>query len=166
MNMKTLLNAERAWPLGLATVFVVFVAINIAFVTLAFQNRPQLVSENYYAEGYNLREIAEKQAAGEASGWNVSVRPLPVEQADMPLVELTVTEADGTPADSLAGEVGFYRPSDKRLDVAPLPIQFVGSGRYLVFLPQPLAHGAWEAYVELKRDRRILEKRVNLFVEK
>jgi len=164
--MKNIFRAERAWPLGLAAGLIVFIAINLAFVTVAFQNKPELVSENYYAEGYNLRAISERNAAGEAAGWSVSLKLLPLEQADMPLAELTAAESDGTPADSLLGGVGFYRPSNKALDIAPLPVQFVGGGRYLIFLPRALERGAWQAEVNLARGKNAFEKRMSLFVEK
>lgn len=164
--MKKIFRAERAWPLGLAAGLIVFIAINLAFVTVAFKNKPELVSENYYAEGYNLRAIAERTAAGDAAGWSVSLTLLPLEQADLPLAELIATESDGTPADSLLGSVGFYRPSNKALDVAPLPLQFVGGGRYLAFLPRPLECGAWQAEVNLSRGNSSLEKRISLFAEK
>ena len=163
--MKKFFLAERAWPLGLAAGLIVFIAINLAFVTVAFKNKPQLVSENYYAEGYNLRAIAEREAAGQAAGWSVSLRLLPLDQADMPLAEMIVIESEGIPADSLLGSVGFYRPSNKALDIAPLPAQFVGGGRYVIFLPRTLERGAWQAVVNLARDRSALEQRLSLFVE-
>lgn len=163
--MKRLFSKDTIWPVGLTAAMVVFIAINIAFVTVAFRNRPQLVSENYYAEGYNLKEITQRDAASQATGWTVTIRSLPLEQADMPLAELTVKEASGTPCDSLAGQVGFYRPSDKTLDRAPLPIQYVGTGRYLIYLPHALERGAWQAQVDLKRDRQAYSKRISFFVD-
>jgi nitrogen fixation protein FixH len=163
--LKKYLSAERTWPTGIAIFMTAFIAVNLAFVTMAFRHRPQLVSDHYYADGYNLRDIAQRKAAGEATGWNVQARVLPLAQAEMPLVEVNVSGATGAPCDSLTGEARFYRPSDKSLDIAPLPLHYVGHGRYLAFLPRPLEHGSWQAIVYVTRGKQELEKRVNLFVE-
>ena len=159
------LTAERAWPAGIIAFMTMFIAINLAFVTMSFRHRPQLVSDHYYADGYNLREIARRKAAGEATGWNVQARLLPLAQVNMPLVEVNVSDVNGAPCDSLTGEASFYRPSDKALDITPQPLQYVGRGRYLAFLPRPLERGSWQAIVQVSRGHQKLEQRVNLFVE-
>jgi nitrogen fixation protein FixH len=163
--LRKYLTTERIWPLGIAAFMTLFIAVNLAFVTVAFRHRPQLVSDRYYAEGYNLRELAQRKSAGVAIGWNVQARVLPLAQAGMPLVEVNVSEASGAPCDSLTGEASFYRPSDKALDIAPLPLQYVGRGRYLAFLPHGLERGSWQAIVRVARGQQQLEQRVNLFVE-
>lgn len=158
--LKKLWKNGGIWPLGILVVMTIFVAVNLAFVTIAVQNKPQLVSRNYYAEGDNLRAIAERSAARAATGWQVSVRHLPLQQADTPLVEIHVRDAAGLPCDSLAGDVAFYRPSDLRLDLAPLPLRAAGPGRYLIFLPHPLEHGAWQAVIHVQRGSQLLHERV------
>lgn len=158
--IKRFFAPDRIWPTGLFIFGTVFIAVNLAFVTMAMQNRPELVSADYYAEGYNLREISERNAASDATGWQVTVRALPAEMAAQPLVELTVQGSNGQPADSLAGEVGFYRPSDKRLDIQPQAMRFIGGGRYLVVLPRALETGAWQARVHLSRGRLEYDKRI------
>jgi nitrogen fixation protein FixH len=132
---------------------------------VALQHRPQLISDNYYAEGSNLRQIKERQAANDATGWKVQVRPLPVEQAEMPLVELTVTEAAGAACDSLTGTVAFYRPSDSELDMANAPIFPIGAGKYLLKIPRPLERGSWQAVMQLARGKQAMDARVSFFVE-
>ena len=163
--MNKALSRGRLWPTVIIAAVTVFIAVNLAFVTLAFRNRPQLVSPDYYAQGFNLREIARSKAAGAATGWRVSVRHLPPSQADMPLIEINVTESVGTPCDSLGGEVAFYRPSEAALDIAEVPLRFVGAGRYLAFPPRPLEHGAWQAVVHLTKGAQELDQRISLFVE-
>jgi len=163
--LKKFFRPEVAWPMGIIAALAIFISINLAFVTVALEHRPELVSEHYYSEGYNLKGIAEREAASEATGWQVAVRCLPAQQADMPLAELTAAEASGEPCDSLAGEVGFYRPSNKTLDLGPIPIQYVGTGRYLVYLPRSLERGSWQALVHLQRGRQEFSKRISMFVD-
>src|SRR5512143_849885 len=101
MSMKS----EKIWPIGIVIIMAVFMAWMLGVVTVSLHQRPQLVSNRYYAEGFNLRELKDRQAASYATGWKVHVRPLPPEPAEFPLVELTVTEATGAACDSLTGTV-------------------------------------------------------------
>lgn len=155
----------RFWPTGILVFFTGFVAVNLAFVTLAFRHKPQLVSENYYAEGFNLRQIAERKAAGDATGWSVHIRCMSITDADKPLVEMNVSESNGSPCDSLTGTAAFYRPSNKALDIETLPLQFVGTGRYLVVLPRRLERGSWQVIAHLARGSQQSDMRLNLFAE-
>lgn len=163
--MKNLIPGERIWPAIVIGSMIVFVALMLGIVTVAVQHRPQLVSDRYYAEGSNLREWKLQRAASEATGWNVSVMPLPADMAASPIVELTVTDASGTACDSLIGEVAFYRPSDQALDIASSSLQFIGAGRYLAKLPRPLERGAWQAVTHLERGSQRMNKRISFFVE-
>ncbi|HEY3296390.1 MAG TPA: FixH family protein [bacterium] len=155
----------RFWPTGLLMSFTAFIAVDVAFVTTAFRHQPQMVSEHYYADGFNLRQIAERKAATDATGWAVHARCLPATESESPLVELNVTGRDGLPCDSLAGTASFYRPSDKSLDIQPLPLRFMGTGRYFVVLPHPLAHGGWQVVAHLARGSQQSDMRLNLFAE-
>jgi len=160
------MKTERIWPVGIVVAMAIFVAWMLGVVTVALQHRPQLISDNYYLEGSNLRQLKELKAAGEATGWKVEVRPLSVEQAETPLVELTVTETTGSTCDSLTGMVAFYRPSDSELDVAHAPIFPIGAGKYLVKIPRPLERGSWQAVMQLARGKQAMDARVIFFVER
>jgi nitrogen fixation protein FixH len=160
------MKSEKIWPVGIVVVMTIFVAWMLGVVTVSLQHRPQLISENYYAEGSNLRELKERRAASEATGWKVEVRPLPVEPAEMSLVELTVTEATGASCDSLIGTVAFYRPSDSELDMTSAPIFPIGAGKYLVKIPRQLERGSWQAITQLTRGKQVMDTRVSFFVER
>jgi nitrogen fixation protein FixH len=155
----------RFWPAGILIGFAAFVAVNLAFVTVAFRHKPELVSDHYYSEGSNLRQIAERKAASDATGWTVRIRCLPVSDSDKPLVELNVAQSNGLPCDSLIGTAAFYRPSSKALDIAAIPMRFVGTGRYLVVLPRRLERGAWQVIAHLARHDQQSDVRLNLFSE-
>lgn len=151
--------------MGIVAVLTIVVAVNAAFVTVALRHKPELVSDQYYSEGYNLKEIAERKAAGAATGWKLAGKPMPYDGNGPALYELTVTEANGMPGDSLVGDVAFYRPSNKSLDIRPQPIRAAGPGRYLVVLPRPLERGAWQALVHVARKSNSLEQRLSFLSE-
>lgn len=160
------MKSERTWPMGIVVIMAIFVAWMLGVVTVSLRHRPQLVSDKYYAEGVNLREIKERRAASEATGWSVQVRALPVEQTEMPLAELTVTDQTSAACDSLVGTVAFYRPSARELDIAETSIFPIGAGRYVVKLPRPLEHGSWQAVTHLERGKQVMDTRVSFFVER
>jgi len=155
----------RFWPMGILIYFTAFVAVNLAIVSLAFRHPPALVSGHYYADGLNLRQIAERDAASHAAGWIVKVASMPLAESDKPLVELRISNLNGTPCDSLTGTAAFYRPSNQTLDIAPLPLHFAGTGRYFVVLPRPLEHGAWEVDTHFQHGRQESATHVSLFAE-
>jgi len=159
------MKSERIWPVGIVVAMAIFVAWMLGVVTVALQHRPQLISDKYYAEGFNLREFKARRAASEATGWKVEVRPFPAEQAEMPLVELAVTEASGAACDSLTGTVAFYRPSNSELDMVSAPIFSIGAGKYLVRIPRPLERGSWQAVLHIERGKQVMDTRVSFFVE-
>jgi len=153
----------RFWPTGMLMCFAAFLAAILAFVTMSFRHMPELVSESYYRDGFDLRQIAQRRAASDATGWIVQARYMPGLESEQSLVELTIAKGGGAPCDSLSGTAALYRPSDKALDIATLPLQFVGTGRYFVVLPHGLVHGAWQVVAHLSRGTQQADARVNLF---
>jgi nitrogen fixation protein FixH len=156
---------HKIWPVGIIIVMTAFVAIMMAMVTIAVENRSQLVSNHYYAEGYNLKQLVAEQAKGAATGWKIALKPLPPSQADMPLLQLNIAEANNQPCDSLQGEVALYRPSDEALDIEAAALRPMGAGTYFIVLPRALEHGAWQAVVHLMRGAQELRQRADFFVE-
>jgi nitrogen fixation protein FixH len=162
--MKYLFEKFRLWPTGLFVFATIFIAVNLAFVTAAFRHRPQLVRPDYYEAGSNLRALAVQQGENDASGWAVTIKPLPRDYAAQSLITLSVHDSAGA-ADSLIGTVGFYRPANLHLDLPPQPIKDIGGGNYLVMLPRPLERGMWQADVNLSGNGRKLVRRIQFFVE-
>ena len=165
MSTKHFWKSGSIWPAGIVAVLTIVVAVNAAFVTIAIRHKPELVSKDYYAEDFNLKAIAERKAAGEATGWRVHGRLMPSDKSGPALYELTVMELSGLPCDSLSGEVGFYRPSNKALDISAQSVRSAGPGRYLVVLPRPMERGAWQALVHVQRAQHALDQRLSFFAE-
>jgi nitrogen fixation protein FixH len=156
---------HKIWPIGLVIAMTVFVAVILAMVTVAVNNRPQLVSEHYYADSYDLKELVAERSASQATGWKLSLTPLPLSQADMPLLQLKVREANDEPCDSLQGEISLYRPSDKALDITAATVRPMGAGKYFIVLPRALEHGAWQALVNVSRGKQKYRDRLSFFVD-
>jgi FixH len=150
------IKSDKLWPYGVVVAMIAFVAI---------QHRPQLVSDHYYAEGFNLREIQKRQAVSTALGWQIEVQSLPKEQAAIPLVQLTVRDAMGAVCDSLTGQVALYRPSDQALDIESRSLFPIGAGKYLAKVPRPLERGLWQAVTHLERGVQTFDTRISFFVE-
>ena len=165
MSFKDFRKNGGLWPMGIIAVLTIVVAGNAAFVTVALRHKTELGSKDYYAEGTNLKAISGPKAAGESTGWRVQGRLMPADQSGPALYELTVTESSGEPCDSLSGEVSFYRPSSRVLDIASLSARPAGPGRYLIVLPRPLERGAWQAVVHVQRGRQALDQRLGFFAE-
>ena len=154
-------QGKNWWPIGIVASLVAFVAFILAIVTATTRLSSDVVSKQYYEEGYNLKQvIADKQQTA-ATGWKVSVTSMGGTEATV-----MVVDANGMPRDSLVGEVGFYRPSDARLDMATTVLRGQGAGVYKASLPRPLESGSWQALVKLTQGRLSYENRVNFFVDK
>ncbi|MCB9365875.1 MAG: FixH family protein [Calditrichaeota bacterium] len=153
---------QNLWPMIIIAILVATVASNMAVLTIATQNPPELMTENYYEKGENLKQVLNEKRATAATGWKVSAdTPL----GDRMLVVLTVVDAAGLPCDSLLGSCELYRPSDKSLDRAAVKLLPMGGGRYAVKHEAPLARGAWECVAELSQGTKLYRDRISLFVD-
>jgi nitrogen fixation protein FixH len=148
------------WPTGIVASLIAFVAFMLAIVTATSRLSSDVVSHTYYQDGYNLKQVLAEKAKTAATGWTVTVATAGGSEA-----LVMVMDASGMPRDSLIGEVGFYRPSDARLDVATQSIKPKGGGIYGVPLPRPLEAGSWQAKVQLTHGRDVYEKSVSFFVD-
>lgn len=149
------------WPMIVVGILTATVAMNMVVVTIATQHSPELMAENYYEQGVNLKQVVNEKVATARSGWKVSAV---MADGEREIVMLTVLDAVGIPCDSLSGSCSFYRPSDKRLDQSASQIVFIGSGRYAIKTVAPLARGAWECVADLSQGERRYHDRVSFFV--
>jgi len=157
---------QNLWPALIVGSLTALVAFSFAVLRIADREKSELVSENYYAEGYNLREIVELERATEATGWQVEVVPLSADRSGEAMLQLNVLDRHGEQCDSLAGECAIYRPSDGTLDIEPSALTFIGAGRYIRQLPRDLERGRWEAVVTLHREPNRFYSRLPFFVDR
>ncbi|MCL4305120.1 FixH family protein [bacterium] len=153
---------QNLWPMIIIAILVSTVAANMAVLTIATQNPPELMVENYYEKGANLKQVLNEKQATARTGWKVTAN-VPLE--DRQLVVLTVVDAAGLPCDSIAGTCGLYRPSDKSLDRPMNRLLAMGNGQYALRTEVPLPRGAWECVAELSQGEKWYRDRIPLFVD-
>lgn len=151
---------DKAWPIGIVSALTAFVAFILAIVTISSKVAPEVVRDDYYDAGYNLKEALAREQASAGLGWTVTVLAAPELKA-----VLSVRDASGAPVDSLAGDVAFYRASQRELDMPARLVQGIGGGTYSVNLPRRLETGAWQAVVALSRGQQQYQKRISFFVD-
>lgn len=155
---------QNLWPMIIIAVLTGTVAINLAVLTIAQQNPPELMSETYYEDGYNLKDVVNKQQATERTGWKVTAQAIAGEKGEAPVVMLTVVDQAGLPCSLIKGTAALYRPSDKHLDIEAAMLTEVGGGRYVMKAPRVLEHGAWQCVCDLAQGSKTYSNRVPLFV--
>jgi hypothetical protein len=160
INPKPQAPNERAWPLGILIALTAFVAIILAMVTISIKVAPEVVTDDYYDAGYNLKDLLAKEKASAGLGWTVTVA-----QPGNQMAVLSVRDALGVPVDSLNGDVTFYRPSNRAFDLPARSVQSAGGGTYSIKLPRNLEPGSWQAIVVLQRGSQHYQQRLNFFVE-
>lgn len=98
-------------------------AVQAAFVIIAGQNPPVLVSETAYADAQHFDAVIDARRAAAALGWRVEVAP----GADA--VIYRVADAAGAPVRGLGGTLRYARADTTAAD-AERPFVEVGPGVY------------------------------------
>jgi nitrogen fixation protein FixH len=121
--------------------FGVVIAVDVAFLILAYRTFPGQVSVTPYEDGllYN-RRIADLEAQ-ERLGWRAAAASEPGQ------VVLTVVDREGEPLSGLAVEGRLSRPATD-VDAATLRFTDVGAGRYVA--PTGARTGAWDLVTEAR----------------
>ncbi len=157
-------KSGRAWPIGIAAFLGIFVVLNVALLLASLGEPTDLVSKQYYREGYNLRDVAEQRLRADAIGWKLSFEHRNGAAPSQAHVRVGIVDRNGAPCDSVTGRVTLYRPSSAALDIHDLTLFAASDGSYRLNLPRPLEGGAWQAIVSLERGSDTLEQRYPFFV--
>lgn len=139
-NKKAINNP---WVWGLLIAFVIFFVANIRFIYLAFDEGPNLISDNAYELGkrYSLQQT---QAV---SPWQIQFKPPPTSyqnQIQLYQVELNSIEQQTLTAPTV--HLYAYRPSDAKADFN-IELKPVQDGAYQAQLAFPLP-GNWDLIIE------------------
>lgn len=159
-NFQKFLDSNL-WPMIVVAILAGTFAINMVVLTIAAQNPPELMTENYYEKGVNLKQVVAEKQETQRTGWKVTVSAAD----DRQLVLLSVVDGAGLPCDSLIGKCSLYRPSDKLLDQESVEILPMGNGRYAVKAVKPLVRGGWECVADLSLGQKHYRDRLPFFVE-
>jgi hypothetical protein len=120
------------WGKGIFLSFIVFALIMAYIVIFPFNQKVELVTDNYYEKEIKYQEQIDKQERTALLSESLSVTN--------DLKELKITFPPSY--QNVTGEILFYRPADAKKDFS-LPISADSSGSQLIDI-SPLIPGYWK----------------------
>ena len=96
------------WGTGIAITLAIFVGAMAFLIWISYQQRLNLVSEDYYPQGINYQEHIQKERNASALAENVSIEVVG-ENIQIKFPKTIVSE-------TIKGTITAFRPSDNRLD--------------------------------------------------
>ena len=130
---------NKSWPIGLTIVFIVFFLYLIGFIILSLMNRTDLVTEDYYEEEVVYQNQIERIERSQALKQSVKLNHNPSNQT----IELQFPSE--FKADSIAGSILFFRPSDAKQDQVH-PIRLNDEGIQTLDVKN-LSRGMWRVKI-------------------
>ncbi len=109
MIMKPNPVKKSWWPIGLVSVFVMFISWIATFIGIAVTNSMDLVSENYYQDEVQFQQrIDSSNRAAATKGLEIAFNA----ETDQVTLQLPVEHRGKT----VSGKLKLYRPDNARLD--------------------------------------------------
>jgi nitrogen fixation protein FixH len=133
--MKTKFNP---WPYGIFVFFGLLFCGMAAIVTIAATHRESMVSENYYEQELKFQDQIDAAARAQKSGATIV--------ADAASGNVVITMPAAQLAQKFSGTIGFYRPSEPKLDQS-LPLTPRADGTQTLDVSK-LAAGLWQVHVK------------------
>jgi nitrogen fixation protein FixH len=107
--MKPVQNKKSWWPIGIVSVFVMFVSWIATFIGIAVTNSMDLVSDNYYADEIQFQErIDSTKRAAATTGFTL--------EFDSASDQITLQLPEEHIGRSVTGKLKLYRPDNAKLD--------------------------------------------------
>jgi regulatory protein YycI of two-component signal transduction system YycFG len=122
------------WGTGIFIFITLFLLVNVFVIYKSFQQRNDLVEQEYYPQGLEYQKQIDRFAKANALSAKIEIR----EKAG----ELLIKYPNDLKAKSIKGQVIFFRPSDENADfsdsirfdsamVQRIPIQKMIKGKYI-----------------------------------
>lgn len=128
--------------------FVVIIAVNTVMVVLAVKTFSGLETNNAYDQGLGYNTTLAEAAQNDKLGWHAVIAFL-ADSADARIIQVTMTDASGTPLPDLNVKAIFVRPTNAGLDEV-VQLQPQGRGRYQAGF-KPSALGNWDLRLRVER---------------
>lgn len=125
---------------GMVGFFLVIIAVNAVFITLAVRSFPGEKEEKSYLQGLHYNETLKARAAQAANGWTAEIRKAALVD-DRAVIELTFKDQSGAPIYDLDITGVIARPADDDYD-QEIVFTALGGGLYTAELTG-MAAGAW-----------------------
>ncbi|MDH5473708.1 MAG: FixH family protein [Gammaproteobacteria bacterium] len=141
--------SKNPWVIGLLSLIVIVLLVNITFITLAYVTNPGLVTENYYEKGQDLEETIIKRATARQSlGWSYST-DFPIQPViyKNETYRFNIVDKAGVPLSNADVILKAYRPSDATADFI-VPMNEPNPGMYEAIVQFPLK-GMWDITIKI-----------------
>lgn len=142
---------RNPWVLGMLSLIVVVLAVNITFVWFTMkEGRSELVERDYKTKDRKSNELLLSELrTKQALAWQTEIKKPKAIVMGTPLsYEIRVTDRDGKPVSGTLA-VEAYRASDASKDFTTA-FKEVAAGRYQGFINFPLK-GYWELHIRVQR---------------
>ncbi|MBL8551242.1 MAG: FixH family protein [Hyphomonadaceae bacterium] len=140
------LRGVHVWS-ALAAFFLLVIAVNATFITLALRTFPGEDVRRSYLQGLHYNETLADRRAQAKLGWRASA--ILSTGASGPLVEVRIRDRDGAPLSDLELSGVLRRPATANAD-AQLAFVALGDGLYIAPAPS-LAPGQWRLRAQARR---------------
>jgi hypothetical protein len=128
------MKVKFSWGTGIFIFIVLFLLANAVVIFLSFQERNDLVTEEYYPQGLEYQKQIDRFANSKALLSKIEIS----EDKDV----LVITYPEALKGKGVKGRVVFFRPSDERADysdsimfdsamVQRIPLQKMIKGKYI-----------------------------------
>jgi len=139
--------------------FVVLVALDGTFATIAIRTQTGLVTEDYYEEGVHYNDTLSAEAKIENLGWHSEMA-----LADDGTFVLTLKDRDMTPLSGAQVTAKIERPVQDGYDFG-LPLVETGNGRYVADIDFPMP-GQWRIRIFTTWQNQQYQRSMTFFVPK
>ncbi|MDH5766966.1 MAG: FixH family protein [Gammaproteobacteria bacterium] len=145
-------GSKNPWLIGLVSLIVVVLIVNITFITLAITTNPGLVTEDYYEKGRHFEENVIKRAhARENLSWSFSTDfPTSPVVNEPETYRVIIVDKAGTPLNAAQVTLKAYRPSDASADFS-LAMHEPNPGMYESKVQFPLK-GMWDITIQINHN--------------
>lgn len=128
--------------------FVVIIAVNTIMVVLAVRTFSGLETNKPYDQGLDYNTTLTEAAQNEKLGWHAAVA-FAAPGPDTRLIQVTMTDAAGTPLPDLTVKAILVRPTNAGLDEV-VALTALGQGHYQASF-KPSALGNWDLRLSAQR---------------
>jgi len=125
---------------GMIGFFLLIIAVNAVFITLAVRSFPGEQEEKSYLQGLNFNDRLEAREAQEALGWTVAIDKAERDRAGA-IIELVFKDKTEAPIYDLDIDGALLQPTDNDRDQT-LVFSPAGAGRYTAYA-ENVTPGAW-----------------------
>ena len=138
--MNSSRKTRNPWPLAIVVYFIVFITFIVTFTVFAARQKVDLVSPDYYEAEIRFQKQIERLSRTQPLNTRVAVT------YDAGRQQVSIRLPSGPSSRPGSGLIGFYRPSDARIDRS-VPLAVNDEGAQVVDVKQ-LRDGLWKVRVQ------------------